>query len=110
MNAVACGYIETTIWKNTPDEAKEWLLSMIPLGRSGQPEEAVKAFEKAVQIDPKHEIARFNTGIVLLHDLNDREGAIKARQGLVDINPAAMTPGGKPIADMIKALRESSKS
>jgi len=75
--------------------------------RAGQPNEAIKAFEKAIQIDPKHEIARFNTGIVFLHDLNDREGALKAWQSLVDINPAAMTPGGKPIAEMIKALRES---
>jgi cytochrome c-type biogenesis protein CcmH/NrfG len=77
--------------------------------RAGQPQEAIKAFEKAVQIDPKHEIARFNTGIVFLHDLNDREGALKAWQDLVDINPAAMTPGGKPLAEMIKALSASPK-
>jgi len=75
--------------------------------RAGQPNEAIKAFEKAIQIDPKHEIARFNTGIVFLHDLNDREGALKAWQDLVNINPAAMTPGGKPLAAMIKALRAS---
>jgi len=75
--------------------------------RAGQPKEAIKAFEKAIQIDPKHEIARFNTGIVFLHDLNNREGALKAWQDLVDINPAAMTPGGKPLADLIKALRAS---
>ena len=75
--------------------------------RAGQPNEAIRAFEKAIQIDPKHEISRFNTGIVFLHDLNDREGAFKAWQGLVDINPAAMTPGGKPLAEMIKALRAS---
>ena len=78
--------------------------------RAGQPREAVKAFEKAIQIDPKHEIARFNAGIVLLHDLNDREGALKAWQDLVDIDPAAMTPGGKPVADLIKALKASPKS
>ncbi len=77
--------------------------------RAGQPQEAIKAFEKAIRIDPKHEIARFNTGIVFLHDLNDREGALKAWQDLVNINPAAMTPGGKPLAEMIKALRESPK-
>jgi cytochrome c-type biogenesis protein CcmH/NrfG len=77
--------------------------------RAGQPQEAIKAFEKAVRIDPKHEIARFNTGIVFLHDLNDREGALKAWQDLVDINPAAMTPGGKPLAEMIKALSASPK-
>ena len=77
--------------------------------RAGQPKEAIEAFEKAARIDPKHEIARFNKGIVLLHDLNDREGALKTWEQLVDINPAAMTPGGKPLAEMIKALRESPK-
>jgi len=78
--------------------------------RAGQPQEAIQAFKEAVRIDPKHEIARFNTGIVFLHDLNDREGALKAWQDLVDINPAAMTPGGKPLAEMIKALSASPKS
>ena len=77
--------------------------------KAGQPKEAIEAFEKAVRIDPKHEIARFNKGIVLLHDLNDREGALKVWQDLVNINPAAMTPSGKPLAELIKALRESPK-
>jgi cytochrome c-type biogenesis protein CcmH/NrfG len=93
-----------------PDNANVQTDLGVMYRRAGQPEQAVKAFEKAVEIDPKHEIARFNTGIVLLHDLNDREGALKAWQGLVDINPAAMTPGGKPLAELIKALRGSSPS
>jgi cytochrome c-type biogenesis protein CcmH/NrfG len=90
-----------------PDNANVQTDLGVMYRRAGQPKEAVKAFEKAVEIDPKHEIARFNTGIVLLHDLNDREGALKAWEELVDINPAAMTPGGKPLADLIKALRAS---
>ena len=93
-----------------PDNANVQTDLGVMYRRAGQPEQAIKAFEKAVEIDPKHEVARFNTGIVLLHDLNDREGALKAWQGLVDINPAAMTPGGKPLADLIKALRGSSNS
>lgn len=92
-----------------PDNANVQTDLGVMYRRAGQPEQAVKEFEKAIVIDPKHEIARFNTGIVLLHDLNDREGALKAWQGLVDINPAAMTPGGKPLAELIKALRAAPK-
>ena len=36
--------------------------------RSGQPQNAIESFDQAVVIDPKHETARFNKGIVLMHD------------------------------------------
>jgi 3-oxoacyl-[acyl-carrier protein] reductase len=39
VNAIAAGYIETDIWANVPEEAKQAALSIIPLGRKGQPEE-----------------------------------------------------------------------
>ncbi|MCS6907292.1 MAG: 3-oxoacyl-[acyl-carrier-protein] reductase [Anaerolineales bacterium] len=39
VNAVAAGYIETEIWGNVPQEMKDSLLKLIPLGRKGQPEE-----------------------------------------------------------------------
>jgi 3-oxoacyl-[acyl-carrier protein] reductase len=43
VNAVAAGYIETDIWANVPEQAREALLGMIPLGRKGQPEEVAQA-------------------------------------------------------------------
>jgi 3-oxoacyl-[acyl-carrier protein] reductase len=43
VNAVAAGYIETEIWSTVPEEAREGMLQMIPLGRKGQPEEIGKA-------------------------------------------------------------------
>lgn len=43
VNAIAAGYIETEIWKNVPEEAKNAVLSVIPLGRKGQPEEVAYA-------------------------------------------------------------------
>jgi len=73
--------------------------------RNGQSTKAIKAFDKAIQIDPAHEIARFNKGIVLLHDLNDKNGAIKTWEELVQINPDALTPGGKSLAELIKLLK-----
>ena len=43
VNAIAAGYIETDIWANVPEEAKQAALSIIPLGRKGLPEEIAYA-------------------------------------------------------------------
>jgi len=74
--------------------------------RAGKPLEAVKAFQEAVRIDPEHEIARFNMGIVLLHDLNDREGSLRAWEELVHVNPSAKAPGGQSLKEFIERLKE----
>ena len=74
--------------------------------RSGQPAEAVKTFDKAIKVDPKHEIARFNKGIVLMHDLNDIEGAIKAWEDLVALNPVALAPNGQSVDQILQTLKE----
>ena len=39
VNAIAVGYIETDIWEGVPEEARQQILQMIPLGRKGEPEE-----------------------------------------------------------------------
>ncbi len=43
VNAIAAGYIETDIWADVPEEARQAVLGMIPLGRKGQPEEIAYA-------------------------------------------------------------------
>lgn len=43
VNAIAAGYIETDIWANVPEEARQAILSLIPLGRKGSPEEVAYA-------------------------------------------------------------------
>lgn len=73
--------------------------------RAGQSKKALEVFDRAMQIDPKHEISRFNKGIVLLHDLNDLEGAIKAWEELVEVNPFAMAPNGQSVDEMIKRYK-----
>lgn len=73
--------------------------------RNGQPDEAVKTFDKAIKIDPKHEIARFNKGIMLMHDLNDIEGAIKAWEDLLSLNPLALTPNGQSVDQILQTLK-----
>lgn len=44
----------------------------------GDFDRAIEEFKKAAQSDPKHVNSRYNIGIVLLHDKNDIQGAIKA--------------------------------
>jgi 3-oxoacyl-[acyl-carrier protein] reductase len=43
VNAIAAGYIETDIWAKVPEEARQAALSLIPIGRKGQPEEIAYA-------------------------------------------------------------------
>lgn len=42
VNAVAPGYIETDIWSGVPESARNAFLQMIPMGRSGKPEEVAE--------------------------------------------------------------------
>ena len=77
--------------------------------RSGQPKKAIESFDKAAQVDPKHETALFNKGIVLMHDLNDLDGAIQAWQELLKRNPAATSPTGQPIKNLVEKLKTGMK-
>jgi cytochrome c-type biogenesis protein CcmH/NrfG len=72
--------------------------------RTGQPEKAVDAFDRAMAIAPNHEQSRFNKGIVLRYDMNDRDGAVKAWEELLRVNPNAVAPNGQPISEAIKNL------
>jgi tetratricopeptide (TPR) repeat protein len=74
--------------------------------RSGKPEDAIKAFDQAIAADPKHEVSRMNKGIVLLHDLNDFDGAINAWEGLLEVNPIATAPNGVSIDSMVVQLKK----
>lgn len=74
--------------------------------RSGQPREAIKKFDMAIAINPKHETARFNRGIVLMHDLGDRKGAIQAWEDLLEINPVAMAGNNQSVDQMVKHYKD----
>jgi 3-oxoacyl-[acyl-carrier protein] reductase len=43
VNAIAAGYIETDIWKNVPENMRDAVLTLIPMGRKGSPEEIAYA-------------------------------------------------------------------
>jgi cytochrome c-type biogenesis protein CcmH/NrfG len=85
-----------------PDNPNVWTDLGVMYRRSGQPADAVAAFDRAISLDPKHETALFNKGIVLLHDLGNREAAVKAWEKLAEINPSFKSPGGQSILDLIK--------
>jgi 3-oxoacyl-[acyl-carrier protein] reductase len=63
VNAVAAGYIETEIWSTVPENAREGMLGMIPLGRKGQPVEIAKAVAFLASDD-----AAYITGHILTVD------------------------------------------
>ncbi len=74
--------------------------------RSGQFRKAVEKFDKAVAVDPKHQNARLNKGIVLMHDLGDRDGAIRAWEDLLKINPFAMIGNNQSVDQMLQHYKE----
>lgn len=63
VNAIAAGYIETDIWANVSEEARKAILSMIPIGRKGEPEEIAYAVAYLAS-----ERASYITGQVLAVD------------------------------------------
>ena len=78
--------------------------------RNNQPKVAIATFDKVLQQDPNHEQARFNKGVVLLGDLNDKEGAIAEWKKLVAINPFAKTPSGNTVKEIISQIETQSQS
>jgi cytochrome c-type biogenesis protein CcmH/NrfG len=89
-----------------PNNADVWTDLGVMYRKTGQPQEAIKAFDQAIAVNPKHEVSRLNKGIVLLHDLKDEEGAIRAWEGLLEINPTAMAPGGQSIDQMLQQMKK----
>jgi cytochrome c-type biogenesis protein CcmH/NrfG len=89
-----------------PDNANVWTDMGVMYRRNGNPQEAINAFDKAIEADPKHEVSRMNKGIVLLHDLQDVEGALKAWEGLLEINPVAMAPTGRSVDEIVQQLKK----
>ncbi|MFA6148251.1 MAG: tetratricopeptide repeat protein [bacterium] len=78
--------------------------------RSGNPVKAVEELKKAISTSPKHAQSRYNLGVILLYDMNDLEGGIKAWEALLENVP------DYPYRDNLKAeiakirsMRESGK-
>ncbi len=77
--------------------------------RAGQPDKAIECFDKAAAIDPLNVQARFNKGIVLMFDKDDKAAAIKEWEAIVKQNPAAMAAGGKTVAQVLEEVKAGKK-
>jgi len=63
VNAVAAGYFETDIWEGVPEDIRQGLADLIPLGRKGEPAELAKVVAFLASDD-----AAYITGHVLTVD------------------------------------------
>lgn len=75
--------------------------------RTGKPEKSIECFDNALARNPNHQIALYNKGIVLMHDLKDPNGALSVWQTLVKIHPEATTPAGEPLMEIIQQLKQT---
>jgi tetratricopeptide (TPR) repeat protein len=74
--------------------------------RSQQPRKALETFDRAITVDPKHENARINKGIVLMNDLGDRDGAVRSWEELLEINPVAMLNNNQRLDQIVAHYKE----
>lgn len=95
-----------TALKVEPGNADVWTDLGVMYRRNEEPEKAVASFERAQVVSPGHEVSLYNKGIVLMHDLNDMAGAMATWEEMLKNNPAAMTPRGMPIKDLLEKMKE----
>jgi cytochrome c-type biogenesis protein CcmH/NrfG len=92
-----------------PENGDLWTDLGVMHRRSGNPQQALESFDRAISLSPRHEIARFNRGIVLLHDLDRTEDGIRAWEALAEINPVFSTGDGRTLDQLIRQYADSSK-
>ena len=71
-----------------------------------QHQKAIELFDQVLKINPEHEQARFNKGVVLLTGLNNRQAALAEWKILVKQHPMAAAPSGKMVGDLIEQMEK----
>ena len=74
--------------------------------RNKNPQKAVETFDLAIAADPAFETARFNKGVVLMHDMDDMAGGIQAWEALLKVNPMAKSPNGESLTSLVERMKE----
>ncbi len=87
-----------------PNNPDVWTDLGVMYRRNKQFNEAINAFDRATSLSPTHEQSRFNKGIVLLYDLNDKAAARQAWQELLTINPVALAPNGQTVKELLATI------
>ncbi|MDR2549441.1 MAG: tetratricopeptide repeat protein [Desulfobulbus sp.] len=77
--------------------------------QDNQHQKAIEMFDQVLRVNPEHEQARFNKGVVLLTGLNDPKGAVAEWKILLKYHPMAAAPSGKMVADLIEQLEKQTK-
>lgn len=73
----------------------------------GYPEKAVELYRQAHRLDPNHFNSLYNEGVVLLHDLNDIDGAARAWRQFLALVPQG--PQSERIRRILETLKEQGK-
>ena len=74
--------------------------------RNKNPKKAIETFDLAIAADPGFETARFNKGVVLMHDMEDMAGGILAWEGLLKVNPMAKSPNGESLSALVERMKQ----
>lgn len=69
----------------------------------GETDQALDELNRVLKADPHHEVALYNSGIILLNDKNDPKRAVAAWEKLVALKPD--DPLSNELRDKIKELR-----
>lgn len=93
--AIALGVSSPDVWTDLGIMHRE----------AGQHQKALNSFDAALKLNERHENALYNKGVVLLYDISDRAGAANAWSRLLEINPNAKIPDGRPLSDVVAELK-----
>ncbi|MBU1228778.1 MAG: tetratricopeptide repeat protein [Proteobacteria bacterium] len=94
--AIALGAASPDVWTDLGIMQRE----------AGLQKKALQSFEAALKLNARHENALYNKGVVLLHDTGDKAGAASAWGRLIEVNPGAKTPDGRPLAGIVAELKK----
>lgn len=89
----------------TPDNPDVLTDLGIMYRETGKFEMAEQSFRKAAQINPRHQNALFNRGVVLFFDLGRKDDARTIWRQLLAVNPDAKAPDGRVVRDMVETLK-----
>lgn len=89
-----------------PDNANVLTDLGVVYRRAGNPQKAVEFFERAVAAEPNHKTARFNKGVVLMHDLDKKAEALRTWKELAEREPLFTAPGGQSLDEIIRHYEE----
>ncbi|TKB11337.1 tetratricopeptide repeat protein [Desulforhopalus sp. IMCC35007] len=96
----------TKILEIKPDDSDAYTDLGVMYRRNKQPEKAINSFKKAIELDQNNVHAQFNVGIVLFHDLGNKEEAIKAWEKVAALQPNYTLSTGQTIQQLVDSVKQ----